>query len=86
MDSKQIQKSIHEIKRRYRIGQEILKAYGSRTSPDQILKFAEKYSINRDARQKLRAMASPKIGYTTGELKTLFEQFRQQGHALTISR
>jgi len=80
-----IEAVIKKIEQRYAIGQEILEACGTTSPHGMIAELADRYRINRDSAQKLRAMANPEIGYTKRELQAWFKQFRKHGHALSIS-
>ena len=60
-------------------------ACGPTSTHGMIAQLAERFKINRDTAQKLRAMANPEIGYTKRELKKWFKVFRDNGHALSIS-
>ncbi len=81
----QIEQAIRAIKAKYEIGKSILKQCGPKSSGGEIVNLAEKYHINRDTAQKLRAMAIRGTGYTDKELERWYHQFRQAGFALTIS-
>ncbi|MBM3337254.1 MAG: hypothetical protein FJY60_06170 [Betaproteobacteria bacterium] len=80
-----IEAVIKKIEQRYAIGREILEQCGPTSPHGMIAQLAERYKINRDSAQKLRAMANPEIGYTKRELQAWFKQFRKHGHALSIS-
>ena len=81
----EIEEAISEIERCYRIGIEILKKCTAFSPPGVIAELAAEHRVNRDKAQKLRAMAAKDTGYTAAELKSLYQQFRTAGFALTIS-
>ena len=83
--SRLVEATIKTIEQRYAIGQEILEVCGPTSAHGVIAPLAEKYKVNRDIAQKLRAMANPDTGYTERELAKWFKAFRDQGRALTIS-
>jgi hypothetical protein len=83
--SRLVEAAIKKIEKRFAIGQEILEACGPTSPHGKIAQLAERFKINRDTAQKLRAMANPEIGYTKRELGAWFKVFRSQGRALTIS-
>ena len=85
MTRSEIKEAISEIERCYGIGKDVLKKCTAVSAPGEIEKHAIKHGVNRDKAQKLRAMAAKETGYTSAELKSLYQQFRKAKFALTIS-
>ena len=80
-----VERAIRKIEDRYAIGLAILKACGPTSPHGLIAHLADQHGINRDAAQKLRAMATKDTGYTKRELNRWFKLFREEDHALSIS-
>jgi hypothetical protein len=57
--SRLVEAAIKTIEQRYAIGQEILEVCGPTSAHGVIAPLAEKYKVNRDTAQKLRAMGAP---------------------------
>lgn len=81
----QVEEAVAAIEHRHGIGKEILKQCGERSPIGVIEELADKYGLQRDTCQKLRALASPRTGYTRTELRRWFRRFRSAGFALTVT-
>ncbi len=82
---RQIEQAITTIESKYKIGKLILEQCGPQSLRGEIVRLAEKYKLNRDMAQKLRAMAMRGTGYTNKELDGWYCRFRKAEFALTIS-
>ena len=83
--SNQVEKVIRKIEARYAIGKDVLKECGPTSPYGLISDLAERYGVQRDTCQKLRALAARESGYTKAELQRWFRRFRAAGFALTIT-
>jgi hypothetical protein len=84
-NSRLVESAIKRIEERYAIGREILEQCGPTSPHGMIAQLADRYKINRDTAQKLRAMAGPETGYTKSQLEKWFKLFRSEGRSLSIS-